>query len=361
MIQKTTLAVSILIALLLGVFAYYAYENSPSPTATSTQVVVINNPPVKTNNDVAGSPFVNTNSSVAITDNTAVMAGSVNPNGAFTSYLYEYGKTTALGNKSNTQTIGSGFEFISAPAYITGLTKDTTYYYRIVAQNKFGSEAGKQSFFTTTHGNPSPVGFAPSIRTVNASSISQNSANINGEINPNKNASSYWFEYGTSLNLGRTTAFISIGDGSINLNVSQSLNNLTPGTIYYFRINAQNNFGTVNGQIQSFQTTGTVSIKAPGVRTGSATSINNTSANLKGSVDPNGSETTYWFEYSSDSLLSALLSKNTDAEKLAANLNSTNISADISGLNSRTTYYFRLIAQNSSGTVRGERMSFRTK
>jgi phosphodiesterase/alkaline phosphatase D-like protein len=289
------------------------------------------------------------------------MSGSVNPNGAFTSYTYEFGTTINLDNKSSTQTIGSGFEFISAPAYITGLTKNTTYYYRLVAQNRFGIETSPLRNFTTTQGTPAPIGSAPNIKSITANNISRTTANINAEINPNKNATSYWFEYGTSQNLGNTTPFIFVGEGNINISVSQSVSNLTPATNYYFRVNAQNSFGTVNGAIKSFQTSGPISVTAPSTQTMSANSINNTSANLRGNINPNGNETTYWFEYSNETLFSVLFTKNTDPEKLSGNLNSTNVDTNITGLTPKTNYYYRLVAQNSSGTVRGEKMSFKTK
>lgn len=361
MIQKSSVLIGVLLALVLGAAGYFVYLPTTATNATTTSVAVVNVPVVKVVTNIAGTPFVNSNGSVAITENTAVMAGSVNPNGAFTTYVYEYGTTASLGNKSNTQSIGSGFEFISTPAYLVGLTKDTTYFYKLIAQNRFGVEASAQRTFTTTHGSPAPVGSAPNVKSVNATNISRTSANINAEINPNKNATAYWFEYGTSANLGATSPFVSVGDGNLSIPVSQSISSLTPATNYYFRVNAQNSFGTVNGAIQSFQTSGPVAVTAPAAKTGTAIAINNSSATLRGSVDPNGSETTYWFEYSNESLLSALFTRNTDPEKLAGNLNSTNINADITGLTSKTNYYYRLVAQNSSGTIRGEKLSFKTK
>src|SRR3989338_422066 len=78
---------------------------------------------------LSGTPLVVTNATVAHTDTTAVVVGTVNPNGAFTQYWYEYGTSANFGSKISNQLIGSGYTATPAPGYITGLTKDTTYYF----------------------------------------------------------------------------------------------------------------------------------------------------------------------------------------------------------------------------------------
>jgi len=204
----------------------------------------------------ASAPIVITSQAAVPSDTAVVLTGNVTPNGAFTNYWYEYGTTANLGSKTTNQMIGSGFMTIPAPMYISGLTKDTTYYFRLNAQNQFGSVAGTQYAFQTTLGLPAPIGGAPQATTLPESKLSKTAATLNGEVMPNKSTTQYWFEYGGTVNLGNTTAFVSIGDGSATVPVSVRLSDLNPATTYYFRLNAQNRFGTINGGIVNFKTVG---------------------------------------------------------------------------------------------------------
>ncbi len=356
----------LIIVALIAAFAYSTNKNSitaSDPNATSTVAATDTNPagsvtPGETR--TAGAPVVTTNATVAPTDTTAVVTGTVIPKGALTSYWYEYGTTANLGNKTANQSVGSGYVAIPTPGYITGLSKNTTYYYRLVAENSFGRVSGAQNTLRTTEGTPAPVGGVPSSRTLAASGISRTSANLRGEVSPNKAATQYWFEYGTNENLGNTTAFVSVGDGNATVSATAPVTNLEPGTTYYYRVNAQNQFGTVNGAILTFRTSGPAAA-APSATTRSATNIGATTATLRGTVDPNGAETTYWFEYSSDSLLGSLLLKTTASKSAGAGTNSVSVETDVSGLSSNTTYYVRIVAQNTRGTVRGDKESFRTE
>jgi len=359
----------IVVALLvIGGIVFYVGQNTASlpgnatsTPAASTDTNPINPAPVQIRQP--GTPLVTTNASVAPTDTTAVLTGTVTPNGAFTNYWYEYSVSSDLSNKtsSRSQTIGSGFASISAPGYITGLVKDTTYYFRLVALNDYGKIEGAQYSFQTSHGNPPPVGSVPTTRTLAASGISRTTANLNGEVTPNRASTQYWFEYGKTANLGDTTAIVSVGDGTAKLPAVASLAGLDPITTYYFRLNAQNQFGTVNGAILNFKTAGPLSASAPSVVTRSATNLSTSTVTLRGTVNPNGAETRYWFEYSTDSIFGLALLRSTEQKSAGGGSNTTSVDASVSGLSPKTNYYFRLVAQNSFGVVRGERAEFKTK
>ena len=305
-------------------------------------------------------PSATTNSGVAASDSTAVVNGRVTPNGALTTYWYEYGTTANLGSKTANQSVGSGYASTPAPGYIIGLLKSTTYYFRLVAENQYGRVSGSQYTFRTTVGNPPPVGSAPSVKTLAASGITRTTINLNGEVTPNKATTQYWFEYGKTANLGVATALVAVGDGSTKVPTSASITNLDPATTYYFRLNAQNQFGTVNGAILTFKTAGPA-ISAPTVSTLSAAFIATSTATLRATVDPNGAETTYWFEYSTDPQFSAALLKTTPKKSAGAGANALSESADISGLKPKTTYHYRIVAENARDIVRGSRVVFKTK
>lgn len=353
-------AVVIVLILLGGIFMYT--QSNPSPTASSTPTGVdtgTDGTVPDTQARTPGAPVAKTNSNVSPTDTTAVVVGGVIPNGAFTSYWYEYGASNNLGVATAKQNIGSGYVELAAPAYITQLAKDTTYYFRLVAENSVGKSTGAIYTFHTTVGNPPPVGSIPTAKTLAATAVTRTSANINGETTPNQAATKYWFEYGDTANLGAVSALQSVGDGTAKVAASLALSNLAPATTYYYRLNAQNQFGTRSGDILTFKTSGPPLSAVPVVTTLVAGPVATTTATLRGTVNPYSAQTTYWFEYSTDSSLVSAL-KTTSHRSAGGAAATVSIETNVSGLNSNTTYYYRTVAQNASGTVRGELISFKT-
>jgi hypothetical protein len=94
----------------------------------------------------------------------------------------------------------------------------------------------------------------PIALTTDATSITPNSAILNGSVNPNNSQTQYRFEYGTTPSLGNQTSWQLAGSGNTVVNVYQSISGLQPNTTYYFRIVAQNQYGQSQGQILSFRT-----------------------------------------------------------------------------------------------------------
>ena len=156
-----------------------------------------------------------------------------------------------------------------------------------------------------------PQGQAPTVTTNSATNISQNSATLNGTANPNGLATNVWFEYGTTQSLGSTAGFQSIGNGTSQVNITNTLSNLQNNTTYYFRAVAQNSAGTTQGSILSFTTSGGQQGQAPIVNTLSATNISQSGATLNGTVNPNNSNTTVWFEYGTTQSLGSTIGNQT--------------------------------------------------
>ena len=363
-----TILAGIVGILVIAGFVFYAGQsttiiNDPTTVTPAKSIDTAVNDTAISETRESSLPTVTTNNIVAPSDTTAVMSGNVTPNGAFTSYWYEYSASPNLDNRSSSpsQNIGSGFVSIPAPGYIVGLAKNTTYYFRLAAVNQNGKNFGKQYSFRTTEGNPPPVGSTPTIQTTAASGILRTTANINGEVTANKASTQYWFEYGKTTNLGNTSAFVSIGDGTTKIPASLTLTNLEPTTTYYFRINAQNQFGTKNGSTLNFKTSGPPGPTIPTVTTKDVTNIGTSTAKLHGSINPNGAQTTYWFEYSTDSQFSSTLMKSTEQKILTTGTVTVSVETTVNSLNSKKNIYVRLVAKNSIGTAIGERVNFRTK
>ncbi len=93
---------------------------------------------------------------------------------------------------------------------------------------------------------------APSVSTLAATNLTENSAVLNGTLNPNGIHTNAWFEYGTSPAYGSTTAPVAQGSGNAPVNISAGLANLTPGLTYHFRLVAQNGEAIAQGADMSF-------------------------------------------------------------------------------------------------------------
>ncbi len=93
--------------------------------------------------------MVNTNSASAISTSSATLYGSANPNNSFATGWFEYGASGSLGSATSRFTLGSSNSYQSYYATIFNLFPNTTYYYRAVAQNGYGTAYGPLLTLTT--------------------------------------------------------------------------------------------------------------------------------------------------------------------------------------------------------------------
>jgi uncharacterized repeat protein (TIGR01451 family) len=304
------------------------------------------------------APSAVTYSASSIGQNSGTLNGTVNPNGLSTTAWFEWGSNSSLGSVTGSQSVGNGTSHSNISTFLGSLSTNTTYYYRVVAQNSAGTSYGSIVSFTTSYGGSQ--GGAPSVSTQSAYSINQNSATLQGNANPNGNYTSAWFEYGTSYSLGYISSSQSIGSGSSSSGFSVSVYNLNPYTTYYYRAVAQNSYGTTYGTILSFTTSnyggGGQQYSLPSVSTNSATNLSQSSATLNGLVNPNGNYANAWFEYGTNYALGTTVGYQT----VGTYYGSSQIQYNLTGLQQNTTYYYRAIASNSSGTTYGNIMSFTT-
>jgi subtilisin family serine protease len=104
--------------------------------------------------------------------------------------------------------------------------------------------------------------------------------------------------------------------------------------------------------------TWTVTSNPPSATTLFASPVGGTSATLNGEVNPNGSDTSAWFEYGTDSLLNAY--QRTPSQPVGSGSSAQQVSYAQTGLTSNTRYYYRIVASSAGGTVRGTIVSFTT-
>ncbi len=284
----------------------------------------------------------------AITQTSATLNATVNPNGAAVSECeFEYGANTSYGTTAPcTPSPGSGQAPVAVSAALTDLTANSTYHYRIAATNRQG----------TSHGNDQTVTLLPNLPTVStgtASAVTQSSVTLNATVNPNGAAvSECEFEYGANTSYGTTAPCTpSPGSGQAPVAVSAALTDLTANSTYHYRIAATNRQGTSHGNDQTV----TLLPNLPTVSTGTASAVTQSSVTLNATVNPNGaaiSECEFEFNSSNDDVPCATLPGSQQGPEA--------VSASVYGLPAGATFLYRVLASNASGTSYGAIQEFAT-
>ena len=176
-----------------------------------------------------------------VTDNNALPTNwrlEISDNSGVTWKTVSLGKTE--GGESNVAVAGTA----------TKLIANTDYQFRVVTNKGTApsDDVASASLSFKTLGAP------PAITDVGAIGVTDIVARLTGSVDPRHSATTYAFEYGTTPALGSSTAMLAIGAGSAPLVLSQVVEGLSPGTTYYLRVTATNDFGTSEGDIVTFQT-----------------------------------------------------------------------------------------------------------
>ena len=195
---------------------------------------------------------------------------------------------------------------------------------------------------------------APVAQTGTATTITNNSATLNGSVNPGGLITTVDFNYGLTAALGSTiTAAQSPLSGTTSSPVSASLTGLTPNTTYYYQVTATNPSGQSDGEITSFKT-----LPLPPVATTDpATAVSSTGATLNGTVTPHDENVTMVFEYGTTTSYGNTVTA--DQSPLSGEAAQA-VTYSLTGLAPNTTYHFRVKATNPGGTANGEDLTFTT-
>ena len=279
--------------------------------------------------DVSGTlvrvnpPSYNSISASSIGRTSAYLSASINTNG---------GSLTDGGWDVSTNGGTSWTYYSGGPTgkTISGLSANTTYWYRGYAVNSAGGANSGWSSFTTT-------GNAPVINSVNPAPSRTTCSLANNSISYDTNASfkSVSIKYGTSTSYGSTAS-------------STSLSGLSPNTTYYYSMTVTDNYNRTSGaKTGSFKTT----CNAPSSLslTRAAATTTSIDVQLSASGDTNASITNYTLYYR----------QGTSGNYTSINYG-TNTKKTISGLAVDTNYQFYFTATNAGGTTTSGTLTFST-
>ncbi len=250
-----------------------------------------------------------------------------------------------------------GLEFTSVPAGSTtpscpGLPKKAT---EPIGESKWETECtfstpGTYTFICTVHplemkGTITVTNGEPTVTTEPAALVKEHEATLNGSVNPNKSVTEYFFKWGATEAYGEETGVKSAGAGVTSVAASAMLSGLAPAKTYHFRLVATNGKGTAEGADQTFTTASPPG--PPSATTGVAGAVGETNATLKGTVNPDGRPTEYFFEWGLTETYDQVTAPATTGEDHLGH----NVSAALSSLSPGTLYHFRLVARNTSSEI----------
>lgn len=178
----------------------------------------------------AASPTVSTGAATKIGDTTAVLTGTVNPNGARTNYTFIYGPTAAYGGTTAAKSAGAGAKGVSVSRTITGLTPGTVYHYRLTALNRAGAATGADRTFTTGGHPPAAVVTGAPV------SVGKSAATATGTINPEGAVTDWVVQYGLTAAYGYQTFPQALPAVTTPTAVAAPLAGLAPATLFHYRI-----------------------------------------------------------------------------------------------------------------------------
>jgi len=270
---------------------------------------------------------------------------------------------------------------------VNNLDEDTTYYFRICVEyededNDDTLECGSvRNFDTEDEGNNNDDN--PDATTEDPEDVDENSADLNGEVDMNDfNNGRVFFVYGQDESQiddveddydsysdvdvdGDDLRKVSVdSDLDDQDDYTRTVSGLEENEDYYYQIcveyEDEDGDDTLEcGNTEQFETDDDFD---PGPDTDrpipgacAATNVGVASATMSARVDGNGNSTSSYFQYGRTTSFGG----NTSTSSTGSNTNI--VSKFVSGLSANTTYYCRLVSENTDGTSFGDVGTFRTR
>jgi hypothetical protein len=273
----------------------------------------------------------------------AMLNAQVNPNNEKTKYFFEYSTNPALtgatkleGAPPASELESFGGQGVSVPTGAV-LTPGTTYYYRVVAENKQSEIEVKPVVGTVEHFTTPIHPEVPVIEPV--SGVGARTATFSGVLNPHAagSAGSYEFLYkklASGAGCAGEAASGGVALGATPEAVKAAVSGLEPDTAYTFCLLARNQAGEeATSAPVTFRTLPEASV----------VDVAASSATFYAVLNPEGGATTYHFEYGPSSEYGS----ETPVET-AAGPPPVKVELHVQGLSASTVYHYRVLATNSA-------------
>jgi sugar lactone lactonase YvrE len=301
-----------------------------------------------------------------ITQTSAVLNGTVNPQGAPAEdchFEYVDDADFQSGGFSNPATLSADCvpdpsgetEPTAVSAAITGLTPHALYHFRVILTTEGGTagETSEETFVASK---------LPTATTETAGGIQEAAATLHGTVNPEGGTpASCHFEYdtseykevdeaphGTSVSCQPNPGTVEAG-----VAVSADISGLAPVETYYFRVVESTDGGTAHGVGHAFTTPG------PPVILGESAQSEQGAATFQARILPNGFPTTYHFEYVDDAhfqeggFSNPATASTPQSDSVGEDFQPHFVSEPVSGLQPGITYHYRIVVENQSASVPG--------
>jgi hypothetical protein len=188
------------------------------------------------------TPVVQTEAATVVSSTSITLNGDITSDSGYnvTDYGFMWGTTAS--SLTNKQDVGTNNQSGAFTDTLT-ITPGTTYYFEAYATNSYGTADGAVLSYPTN---------MPAVQTEAATSITDSSAVLNGDITPGSSyaVTDYGFMWGTTASA--ITNKLDVGANNQSGAYMGTLNNLTTGTTYYFEAYATDSSGTADGAVMSF-------------------------------------------------------------------------------------------------------------
>jgi hypothetical protein len=298
-----------------------------------------------------------------ITGTTATLNGELNPGAsATTSYDFEY---SPYGYCEVSPTAPQGpvtGEKLKVSMHVTELEANTVYTFCAVALNGADEPAFYAPALTFE-----TLASKPLIPSESATNIDAQDATLEASVNPENRVTTYRFEYATSEAALLKEEGTPLGEASLSGAEAQTAGPaetgrvLQPETTYYYRVLASNRTGVCEGTVQSFETT---PLEKPAIDDESASELTQTTAQFVANIDPEFQETLClkWEYVDAQAFaehgFTGALEVVCGPENIGAGGGFEPVGSATVVLSPNTTYDFRVLAKNASGTSEGPVATF---
>lgn len=299
----------------------------------------------------------------AITATTATFNGELTPlNPSLPSeyfFYYNTGTGPTCNGENNTIAVSAGTAgTVSTP--VSELQPNRSYTVCLVSSNAYGSEMAITPAYFATPAAP------PSLRE-EGTLASSGGVEFSAKVNPNNQDTTCKIQYveaalydpsapdpygdggSTPCAMSNNAVVSSFGDYKAQGEIGELVSNKT----YHYRVLATNATGTTYGPDQTFTVPGPLVVS-----TSAASEVGQSSANVTGTVDPEGVETYYYYQYGPTTEYGQRTAPGELGVDVGEGTTPVHAPATLVPLTPGITYHYRLVAWNEYGTSYGQDGTF---